>query len=183
MIRDGSLTSPGSSGYTVRRYPGHSGVRTINPKNRTHEEPYGKRGCDGCHAHVDNDRRWRQEMAYLPSIYGPLLLESATFEQHDQGVRGFVIDSMSPESATSTHYFWGMARNFDTVDAGFTARFKHQQGGVFLEDVEVLEAQQRSIVNNPSAKLRAFSIDTGSVRARQIIDRLSQGRSVEPSPD
>ena len=47
MVRDGSLMSPRSSGYTVRRYPGHSGVRTINPKNRTHEEPYGKRHSTG----------------------------------------------------------------------------------------------------------------------------------------
>jgi len=90
---------------------------------------------------------------------------------------------MTPESETSTHYFWGMARNFDTDDTGFTARFKRQQGGVFLEDVQVLEAQQRSIINNPSMKLKAFSIDVGSVRARQVIDRLSKEGSIESSPN
>jgi phenylpropionate dioxygenase-like ring-hydroxylating dioxygenase large terminal subunit len=101
-----------------------------------------------------------------------LIGAGATIEKHDQGVRGFVVDAMTPESATSTHYFWGMARNFDVDDQGFTARFKRQQGGVFLEDVEVLQAQQRSITNNPDLKLKAFGIDAGSVRARQIIDRL-----------
>lgn len=97
----------------------------------------------------------------------------ATVEKHDQGVRGFVIDAMTPESETTTHYFWGMARNFDVDDTGFTARFKRQQGEVFLEDVEVLEAQQRSIASNPSLRLKAFSIDTGGIRARQVIERLS----------
>lgn len=95
----------------------------------------------------------------------------ASIERHDQGVRGFVIDVMTPENEWSTHYFWGMARNFATDDAGFGARFKTQQGGVFMEDVAVLEAQQRSIAANPHLKLRAYSIDEGGVRARQIIER------------
>jgi len=98
----------------------------------------------------------------------------ASVANHDQGVRGFVIDVMTPESETSTHYFWGMARNFDVADVGFTARFKAQQGGVFMEDVEVLEAQQRSIAANPGMKLMAYNIDQGGVRARQIIKRLSE---------
>jgi vanillate O-demethylase monooxygenase subunit len=96
----------------------------------------------------------------------------ATVEKHDQGVRGFVIDAMTPESDTTSHYFWGMARNFDIDDAGFTARFMKQQGAVFLEDVAILEAQQRSILNNPNLKLKAFSIDMGGVRARQLITRM-----------
>lgn len=101
----------------------------------------------------------------------------ATVENHDQGVRGFVIDSMTPATETTTHYFWGMARNFDVHDHGFTARFKAQQGRVFQEDVVVLEAQQRSIEANPNMKLRAFNIDAGGVRARMVIDRLAKAQA------
>jgi len=97
----------------------------------------------------------------------------ATPECHDQGARGFVIDALTPESEGTSHYFWGMARNFDIEDSGFTARFKAQQGAVFQEDVEILEAQQRSIARNPDLKLRAYSIDQGGVRARRVIDRLA----------
>ena len=96
----------------------------------------------------------------------------ATIEAHDQGVRGFVIDALTPESETTTHYFWGMARNFETADAGFTARFKSQQGEVFLEDVAILEAQQRSIAANPAMKLRGYNIDQGGVKARNVIARM-----------
>lgn len=96
----------------------------------------------------------------------------ATIEDHDQGVRGFVIDVATPESETSMHYFWGMARSFAIDDPGFTARFRQQQGGVFLEDKEILEAQQRAILANPAMKLSAYSIDEGGTRARQIINRL-----------
>ncbi|MDG5489679.1 aromatic ring-hydroxylating dioxygenase subunit alpha [Sphingomonas sp. BGYR3] len=96
----------------------------------------------------------------------------ATLERHDQGVRGMVVDCMTPETETTMHYFWGMARSFDIDDPGFTARFKQQQGGVFAEDREVLEAQQRSIAANPDLKVMAYNIDQGGVRARQIIARL-----------
>lgn len=96
----------------------------------------------------------------------------ATIEEHDQGVRGFVIDAITPETDTTCHYFWGMARNFDLNDAGFTARFKAQQGGVFDEDQEVLEAQQQAIADNPDMRLRNFNIDSGGVRSRQVIERM-----------
>lgn len=108
-----------------------------------------------------------------------LVAAGATLEKHDDGVRGFVIDALTPESDISCHYFWGMARNFDINDVGFTARLKSQQGAVFREDVEVLEAQQRSILANPHLKLRAFSIDSGGVRARHVIDRMI--RAQEPA--
>ncbi|MDB5720842.1 MAG: aromatic ring-hydroxylating dioxygenase subunit alpha [Alphaproteobacteria bacterium] len=103
----------------------------------------------------------------------------ANVESHDQGVRGFVIDAITPQSETETHYFWGMARNFDVDDTGFTARFRRQQGGVFDEDIVVLEAQQRSIERNPGLKLRAYNIDQGGVKARLVIERL---RAAEANP-
>jgi phenylpropionate dioxygenase-like ring-hydroxylating dioxygenase large terminal subunit len=96
----------------------------------------------------------------------------ASIEHHDQGVRGFVIDVFTPETDKSTHYFWGMARDFDTSDAGFTARFKNAQSGVFLEDLDIFEAQQRSIDANPDLKLRSYNIDECGVRARTIIKRM-----------
>ncbi|HEX8057569.1 MAG TPA: aromatic ring-hydroxylating dioxygenase subunit alpha [Novosphingobium sp.] len=95
----------------------------------------------------------------------------SSLDSHDHGVRGMVVDFMTPETETSHHYFWGMARNFDLADQGFTARFKRQQGGVFEEDRQILEAQQKAIAANPDLKLAAYRIDEGGVRARQIIAR------------
>ena len=103
----------------------------------------------------------------------------ASIDSHDQGVRGMVIDFMTPESETTHHYFWGMARNFQIEDSGFTARFRNQQGGVFLQDKEVLEAQQKSIRANPDLQLAAYRIDEGGVRARQIIARAIKAQQQE----
>lgn len=101
-----------------------------------------------------------------------------TIDRHDSGVRGFVIDAMTPESKTTTHYFWGMARNFDIHDPGVTGRIKTQQSVVFDEDVEVLELQQRSIAANSDMRLRNFSIDAGGVHARRMLERLVTGAGV-----
>jgi vanillate O-demethylase monooxygenase subunit len=77
-----------------------------------------------------------------------------------------------------------MARNFDQQDAGFTGRFKKQQGMVFDEDLIVLEAQQRAIQLNPDMRLRNFNIDAGGVNARIVIERLlKQQHSAEGSAD
>lgn len=102
----------------------------------------------------------------------------ATLEKHDQGVRGFVIDCMTPESEGTTHYFWGMARNFRIEDAGFGIRFRTQQRGVFLEDVAVLEAQHKSIIANPDMKLAGYAIDQGGVRSRALIERRRKAEEV-----
>jgi vanillate O-demethylase monooxygenase subunit len=103
----------------------------------------------------------------------------ATIEDHDQGVRGIVVDFMTPETEGSHHYFWGMARNFEIEDTGFTARFKTQQGRVFAEDREILEAQQIAINANPDLRLAAYRIDEGGVRARQVIKRAMQAEVSE----
>ncbi len=88
-----------------------------------------------------------------------------------QGVNGYVIDFLTPETETTHHYFWGMARNFGIKDLGFTQSFKEQQGTVFMQDKEVLEAQQAAILSNPHMRLRAFNIDVGGVRSRMLIDQ------------
>jgi len=88
-----------------------------------------------------------------------------------QGVTGIVVDVMTPESASSCWYFWGLARNFEVKDQGLTYRIKDAQSAVFAEDIDVLEAQQQSILRWPERELRNFNIDAGGVRARRLVER------------
>jgi len=97
--------------------------------------------------------------------------EGATLADHP--VRSFVINAITPETATTSHYYWGASRNVDIDDQVRTRRTKAVQAAVFKEDIEVLEAQQRSMEINRDLKLRNFSIDAGGVRARAIIRRLA----------
>lgn len=87
------------------------------------------------------------------------------------GITGMVIDLMTPETETTCWYHWGMARDFEVDDRGLTLRIRDAQAAVFAEDIEVLEAQQASILARPERKLANFNIDAGGLRARHMIAR------------
>jgi vanillate monooxygenase len=85
---------------------------------------------------------------------------------------GIVVDLITPETETSHWYFWGLARNFKVHDLALTESIRDAQGKVFLEDVAMLEAQQRNLSARPQFRLLSLNTDAGGVMARSIIDRL-----------
>lgn len=88
-----------------------------------------------------------------------------------QGVEGVVVNCMTPETAETCHYYWGMARRFDIHDQGLSERVKASQAQVFAEDTVVLEAQQEAIRTRPDLKLANLAIDAGGVQARALMTR------------
>ena len=83
-----------------------------------------------------------------------------------------VVDFITPETETSMWYFWGMARNFKPQDAELTNTIREGQGKIFSEDLQVLELQQRNLLQWPGRELLKLNIDAGGVQARKVIDRL-----------
>jgi vanillate monooxygenase len=97
-----------------------------------------------------------------------------------------VVDFITPETETSIHYFWGMARKFNPGDAALTDSIRAGQHTIFSEDLQMLEQQQKNLLAHPQRKLLKLDIDVGGVRARQILERLvaleqgAEGASVVP---
>ncbi len=83
-----------------------------------------------------------------------------------------VVDFITPETATSIHYFWGMARHFKPGDAKLTESIREGQGKIFAEDLEMLERQQKNLLAFPERKLLMLNIDGGGIQSRRIIARL-----------
>jgi len=83
-----------------------------------------------------------------------------------------VVDFITPESATSHWYFWGMARNFKPQDAELTAQIRTGQGQIFSEDRDMLEQQQVNILAHPQRKLLMLNIDAGGVQSRRLLDKM-----------
>jgi vanillate O-demethylase monooxygenase subunit len=83
-----------------------------------------------------------------------------------------VVDFITPETETSHWYHWGMARQFKPDDAAITDKIRAGQGGIFNEDMEMLQLQQANISQWPERKLLMLNIDSGGVQSRRIIDRL-----------
>lgn len=98
-----------------------------------------------------------------------------------QKANSVVVDFITPETENSIHYFWGMARSFKIDDHALTDSIRTQQGAVFMEDKEVLEAQQRNLNLDPSRKLLMLDIDAGGVMARRLISKAIDAEKASQS--
>ena len=82
------------------------------------------------------------------------------------------LNAITPETETTSHYFWGQAHDFDINNPETTERVFQQIKTAFLEDVAVFTAQQRSMTLHPNAPQVDINADAGVIQARRIIDRL-----------
>lgn len=102
----------------------------------------------------------------------------ATIEDLDGGVGGrtdfhFKIQHMfTPETATSTHYFWAAARDVGIENETLSAAARKQAVDTFLEDVEALE-QIEALWSREEENFREISItgDRAGLLMRRIIAR------------
>ena len=86
---------------------------------------------------------------------------------------------MTPETDTSTHYFWWLGRNYNQEDASLTQWMKDANARTFLEDKVVLEAQQRNMTLVPDRPPIPSPADKGLTLAAKLNDELFQ-RQIAP---
>jgi len=89
-----------------------------------------------------------------------------------QGVNGFVLNTITPETETTCHYFWAFARNYKISEQARTHQLREGVASVFREDEIILEAQQKAIDDNPDHVFYNLNIDAGSMWARKLIDQM-----------
>ena len=88
------------------------------------------------------------------------------------GINGMVINTVTPETATTCHYFWAFARNYMTHEQRLTHEIREGVARIFREDEHVLESQQRAIDARPDRSFNNLNIDAGALWARRLIDGL-----------
>ena len=89
-----------------------------------------------------------------------------------EGVNGFVLNTMTPETERSCHYFWAFVRNYRLDDQRITTVIREGVSGVFAEDEDILAAQQRAIEDHPDKQFYNLNIDGGAMWARRLIDTM-----------
>jgi phenylpropionate dioxygenase-like ring-hydroxylating dioxygenase large terminal subunit len=82
------------------------------------------------------------------------------------------LNAITPETETTSHYFWGQAHDWDVRNKALTDMLVDQITTAFLEDVAVFEAQQRNITLLPNAPQVDINADSGVIQARRILDRI-----------
>src|SRR5262245_11780002 len=89
-----------------------------------------------------------------------------------QGVNGRVLNTITPETASTCMYFWTLVRNYRLRDQTLTNQLRDANARIFEEDRAVVEAQQLALQEAGSDGIHNLNIDAGSVWARRIIDRM-----------
>ena len=89
-----------------------------------------------------------------------------------KGVNGFVLNTVTPETDGTCHYFWAFARNYSLGDQRLTHQLREGVASIFREDELILEAQQKAMDEHPDHQFYNLNIDAGSMWARRLIDGL-----------
>ena len=98
-----------------------------------------------------------------------------------KGVNGYVLNTITPETDKSCHYFWAFARNYSLGEQRLTHDLREGVANIFREDEKVLEAQQIAIDEHPGYSFYNLNIDAGSMWMRRLIDRMVQAEA-KPGP-
>lgn len=88
------------------------------------------------------------------------------------GVNCYVLNTMTPETDRSCHYFWAFARSYNLDDQRITTLLREAVAGVFAEDEVVLAAQQQAVQEHPDKVFYNLNIDGGAMWARRLIDKM-----------
>jgi vanillate O-demethylase monooxygenase subunit len=99
-----------------------------------------------------------------------------------RGVNGYVINTITPETETTCHYFWAFARNYALGEQRLTHELREGVARIFREDEVVLEAQQRSIDENPGRRFNNLNIDSGALWSRRLIERMIERETAHQPP-
>jgi vanillate O-demethylase monooxygenase subunit len=139
-----------------------------------------------------NIDRWQISLWRPPSFFwidnGSCATGTGATPENRRGDKtwGFqVCHAITPETETTTHYFFRITNAFSLPDAAAWADWVRQVNSVIDEDVAVFEAQQKIIDLDPSKPTGEINADKGLIAARRIVARLveneAQAKEARPS--
>ena len=79
--------------------------------------------------------------------------------------------TLTPETATSTHYFFQQSHRAGEGDDRIVQSIYDSLVGAFNEDRDMISAQARNIARSPNSKMLPLGIDSALVQFRRLIDR------------
>jgi phenylpropionate dioxygenase-like ring-hydroxylating dioxygenase large terminal subunit len=115
-----------------------------------------------------NVDRW-QIVEHVPPCF---TVNFAGCQDAERKIELMALSAPTPESARSTHYFFGFVRNFGLGDADTERICAQDMVKVFNEDFPVLEAQQRALDLNPGAPRVDIAVDAAPLAARRMLQAM-----------
>jgi vanillate O-demethylase monooxygenase subunit len=88
-----------------------------------------------------------------------------------QGLSMVVINTISPATDKTCHYFWANVRDYRIEEQRVTTEIREGITRVFKEDEIIVEAQQKAIDDHPDHVFYNLNIDAGAMWARRLIEK------------
>ena len=86
-----------------------------------------------------------------------------------QGIAYHALNMPTPETETTTHFFYGHARFFQTDSAEMDEIYRRDFYKIFMEDVTVVEAQQAAMNLSPDRKWVDINVDAPGIAMRKLL--------------
>lgn len=132
--------------------------------------------------HEGSINRWQSAIHLVPSINLTIVgIHPVDTKRHTAAI-GHAQHLLTPESESSTHYFWGFVRNYRVDDESLSDTLRKAVYATFDEDKVILEIQQKQAqdLNRPLPAV-AIKLDEGPIRARRVLEQRLQAESRNPS--
>jgi len=88
----------------------------------------------------------------------------------------------TPETETTSHYWFCQARNFDLDDEALTEKIYQGVVVAFEEDRTMIEAQQKILSQVPDRPMVSIAADAGLNQGRWLLDRLLKAENGGTAP-
>jgi phenylpropionate dioxygenase-like ring-hydroxylating dioxygenase large terminal subunit len=154
---------------------GENGVRVMRQIPDSPPPPFfQKAGGFDPDQHVD---RWQiidyTAPAFVRLDVGCAPAGTGAFDgDRSQGISMRNLNAITPETDSTTHYFWAQAHDFHIDDPTVTELLYRQVHTAFLEDLAVLKSQQKNIESFVEPPQVDFNQDAGGLQARRVVDRI-----------
>jgi vanillate O-demethylase monooxygenase subunit len=96
----------------------------------------------------------------------------AEFADGERRITIMVINPITPETECTSHFWLGWARDFALDDASLDERAKIDNTQVILEDVAIIEAQQRVLSERSDREPLPINSDRAVVAVHAALRRL-----------
>jgi len=116
-----------------------------------------------------------QDLLFTPPCYVSITVRATPAGTNDltNALRWQVLNALTPETDRTTHYFWGMPRQFLIEDREMDEMLEAAIVRTFNEDKAMIEAQQLVLDERSLDERSLLTVaDAGPTRARGIIGRL-----------
>lgn len=105
-----------------------------------------------------------------------------TEENMDRGLRAYSYKFLTPETGSSTHFFWMHVRNFGVGDREFEEKLARGMNATFEEDNLIASAVQREQAATGVRQQTWLAIDAGPSRVRRLLEQMAAAEQAAAPP-